>query len=186
MSKIKRITAFIGFEGSGKDFSTNQLLNYIQGSIRIGMSDGIRKEAFEQMGIEPIYGTEYEKWKTELCGYDGFTGRDLLKEIGEGRRKDNPYVWSEKWFETCLELKPKDIIVNDCRFWHEVRAIIRFATEYGYKFDFVYCQYPSERLRVSNEKQDMLAYKFHLLNAIHYSVITPQIKEMASYCSDKI
>ena len=177
---MKTITAFIGFEGSGKDFATNQLLESLQGSVRVGMSDGIRLEAFEQIGIEPIYGEEYEKWKTEICGCDGFTGRDLLREIGEGRRKEDPFIWSKKWVTSASLLKPKHIIVNDCRFVHEAMAIIRFASKNNYKLKFIYCEYPSSRIRISTDEADELAYIFHIFNSIHYSNVTAEIHKLTN------
>lgn len=182
---MKKVIAFIGFEGSGKDYQTNKILQD-KSYTRIGMSDAIREKAFKSCGIKPIYGKEYEKWKiSPLHGFTGKTGRDLLLKIGEMQRKINPYVWSEKWLKSANKLFPNNIVVNDCRFWHEVRSILNLSLINGYEVIFIYCNYQGEKFRVSKEKPDQLAYFFHENNFTNNYDITEIVKVMAGYTNDK-
>ena len=181
---MKKVIAFIGFEGSGKDYQTNKILQD-KSYTRIGMSDAIREKAFKSCDIKPIYGKEYEKWKiSPLHGFTGKTGRDLLLKIGEMQRKINPYVWSEKWFESANKLFPNNIVVNDCRFWHEVRSILKLSILNDYEFTFIYCEYKSDKFRVSTEKTDQLAHIFFENKFNDNSDVTQLIKEMAMFTND--
>lgn len=185
---MKKIIAFIGFEGSGKDYRTNEILKD-KSFTRVGMSDAIREMAFKKSNVLPMYGEPYEQWKKDIVYYDKdsssrITGRHLLLKVGEGERKKNPYVWSEKWFEKADNLFPKNIVVNDCRFWHEVRSILKLSILNGYEPTFIYCEYKSDKFRVSTEKPDQLAYTFFENKFNDNSDVTHLIKEMAMYTND--
>ncbi len=173
----KEIIAFIGFSGSGKDYESDKLIHE-HNFKRIGFSDGVREATFKRYNMHPSYGDEYDIWKQNVVlTEDGVpqTGRDLLIKVGEGLRNANPLIWSNTWYNTCVEKQPNRIVVNDCRFLHEASALIYFAGNYGYKFTFIYCSYNSERYVQTNDDTDTFADLFkqesHLAN-ITNSIIT--------------
>lgn len=159
----KLIVAHIGFSGSGKDYESD-ILSREQGFTRIGFSDGVRNATFAYYNTYPKYGIEYDNWKKNIVHVspEGIeqTGRDLLIKIGESYRAENPLVWSNTWYNSCVKGDYKNIVVNDCRFLHEAAAIIQYAINYNYKIKFIYCNYKSERYNQSNNDTDTFAALF--------------------------
>lgn len=158
---MKKIIAFIGFEGSGKDYQTAKELKKNKNSSRIGFSDGVRRATFKYCGCSPKYGDEYEEWKITNIPRFNKTGRQMLLLIGEGLRLRDPHVWSTEWLFQATWSPSDVIIVNDCRFTHEALAIIDIAKQFGAEYEFIHCNYQSGRFKVSNDNCDKLAMHFH-------------------------
>lgn len=176
---MRKIIAYIGFEGSGKDYLTSKALALNENSTRIGFSDGVRRATFKHCGVQPKYGKEYNKWKEEVMSKFGKTGREMLLQVGEGLRIGTPHVWSQKWYFTATWSCRDVIVVNDCRFGHEALAIIELANIWDAEVEFIFCNFKSPRYKVSNEPCDRLAYSFHISGYYHGQNIDDEIHKIA-------
>ena len=170
--KREKIVAFIGYSGSGKDwYSTieeskirefNHLIGKYKSVARIGFSDGVRKETFEFFNSYPRYGEEYDNWKKERKLVHPttkmlMTGREGLILIGEAFRKNYPEVWSDYWINSVRRRNLDYVIVNDCRFIHEAKAVMKVAKQMNYDVEFHFTNYRSERYNKTNGDTDELA-----------------------------
>ena len=148
---VRKIVAFAGFEGTGKDFRCAQLVK--QGNYKkMAFADALRKIAFGTLGYEYNYGMEhYEELKANPI-VNGLNFRQILERLGtEGIRHYDKDFWAKCLIKDIDEV-PEDtnICVSDLRFHNEYKYLKQYAEEHGYEFSFIFCDYHSERYKEDN------------------------------------
>lgn len=147
----RKIIAFAGCEGSGKDYRCQQLLK--QGTYKkMAFADALRKIIFLVLGFSYEEGMEkYEELKKTPV-YNGQTLRQMLEHLGtEGIRYYDNDFWAKCLIKD-LEQVPEDtnVCVSDLRFYNEYKYLKEFCDAKGYEFSFVFCDYHSDRYRDFN------------------------------------
>ena len=147
----RKIMAFAGKAGSGKDFRCQQLLK--QGNYkRMAFADALRKIMFLTLGIPFGQGMEHyeELKKTPL--YNGQNLRQMLEHLGtEGIRHYDNDFWCKCLIKDLDEV-PEDlnICISDLRFYNEYKYLKEYCDKKGYEFSFIFCDYRSERYQEFN------------------------------------
>lgn len=164
---MKKITVFIGVQGSGKDFNGNLLCEH--GAVQVSFADKLREDIWELIGWSPASPEEYDAFKkatfqaTIADKLVSFTGRGLLvKYATDIRRREDPDHWCKQLrgrIAHVLEIAPA-VVVTDCRFMNEVRHLIQISEEVGAEIEFVFCNFKSERYNPSfpHESEWMAQY----------------------------
>lgn len=148
---VKRIVAFAGHEGSGKSYQASLLVNN-KGYHKMAFADALRKILFVTLGISYERGMEqYDELKKTPI-YNGQTLRNMLEHLGtEGIRKYDNDFWARCLIKDLSETpEDENICIEDLRFYNEYKYLKDFCDEKGYQFDFVFCDYHSDRYRADN------------------------------------
>lgn len=147
---VRKIVAFAGVQGSGKDYRCQQLekIDY----KKMAFADALRKILFVTLGIPYELGMEkYEELKQTPL-YNGQTLRHMLEHLGtEGIRKYDNDFWVKCLIKDIEDL-PEDVnvCISDLRFYNEYKYIKEFCDSKGYAFEFIFCDYHSERYQMNN------------------------------------
>jgi len=162
------ITALLGVIGSGKDFQANQLV--FLGAAKIDFKDALLDMASDLVGFDVRL--DYGWFKKSLLGVrrpdnsfqeehvramcneivernpDAMTGRMLLQRLGTDvmRKRDADY-WADEWQRRAAAklVEVESVVVADCRFLNEVRAIRELAKPFELNHEFVFCDYHSDQ-----------------------------------------
>lgn len=142
----RSIIAFAGFQGSGKDYRCNELVQ-TQGYTKLAFATALRRITFTALGYTYEYGMEhYEELKqTELI--NGMTLRNIMEKLGtEGIRHYDNDFWVRCLIHDIEEL-PEDanVCISDLRFYNEYDGIKQYCDEKGYEFKLIFCDFHSER-----------------------------------------
>lgn len=156
-----KIIAFAGPEGSGKDYRCQQLVK--QGNyVKMAFADSLRKIAFTSLGIDMEKGMQNYEWmKANPCITISFENgneqkinfRKYLEYMGtEGIRSYNNDFWAECLIKD-IDKVPSDmnVCISDLRFYNEYKHIKEFCDSKGYEFEFVFCDYHSDRYNGFNQ-----------------------------------
>lgn len=161
----RKIVAFAGFQGSGKDFQCNQLVK--QGNYkRMAFADALRDIAFSSLGIDKEIGSKYyEELKAKDCievmVYDNehnlqqqvhMNFRKFLEYLGtEGIRNYDKDFWARALVNR-IDKIPEDIniCVSDLRFHNEYKYLKDYADTHDCEFNFIFCDYHSDRYEGNN------------------------------------
>lgn len=158
----KKIVAFVGVIGSGKDYQCNLLEQ--KGYKRIAFADTLRELTWRVFNWQPKDNFEYEEFKKQIftaAGYPSFTGREILQRLGTDSRK----IISDDIWLTALEKKiendPSDnFCISDLRFQNEFE-FIKNLTKKGYEVDIVFTNYKSDRYKDNDpHESEHLAQEF--------------------------
>lgn len=151
----RKIIAFAGVQGSGKDYRCQQLLK--QGNYKkMAFADALRKIAFTSLGVSLDKGSNNYEWmKAHNCINTTFEDstnvtinfRKFLEYMGtEGIRSYDNDFWCK-----CLVKDIDDtdenlnICISDLRFYNEYKYLKEYCDKKGYEFSFVFCDYHSDR-----------------------------------------
>ena len=157
---MRKIVAFAGKAGSGKDFRCQQLLK--QGNYKkMAFADALRKIAFTSLGIKVDKGLENYEWmKANGCIRTTFEDgsavtinfRKFLEFMGtEGIRSYDNDFWCKCLIKDIDEI-PEDlnICISDLRFYNEYKYLKEYCDNKGYEFSFIFCDYHSDRYNPFN------------------------------------
>ena len=78
--------------------------------------------------------------------------RYFLEKLGtEGIRKYDKDFWAKALIKDIEEVPEElNICVSDLRFHNEYKYLKEYAEEHGYIFEFIFCDYHSERYQENN------------------------------------
>lgn len=143
---VKKVTAFVGVQGSGKSYRCAQLVK--QGDyVTLAFADALRKILFVTLGIPYEEGmARYDELKQTPL-YNGQTLRNMLEHLGtEGIRKYDNDFWVKCLLKDLSEL-PDDVnvCISDLRFYNEYKYLKDYCDEHGIEFEFIFCDYHSDR-----------------------------------------
>ena len=156
----RKIVAFAGRAGSGKDYRCQQLEK--QGNYKkMAFADALRKIAFTSVGIKKKKGMKQYEWlkakpsiSVEYEDGDGMSinFRYFLEKLGtEGIRKYDKDFWAKALIKDIEEVPEElNICVSDLRFHNEYKHLKEYAEEHGCTFEFIFCDYHSERYQENN------------------------------------
>ena len=144
----KQVIAFLGVEGSGKDFQCKRLVK--QGFKKLAFADPLRKIAFKIINVPFKEGMMmYDELKqTNLI--NGFTFRNILEELGGGVREYDVNFWVKALLKE-IEESTQDICISDMRYTNEYILLHDFCKEHGIEFRAFLCDYHSERYNADNK-----------------------------------
>lgn len=145
---IREIIAFVGPEGSGKDYSCQRLL-MTKGFEKVAFADILRDVAFLTLGMDFAEGMEnYEELKkTEL--FNGLTFRNILENLGSAIRKYDQDFWARGIFKA-IESTHKNICISDLRYPNEYRVLKNYCEKNLINFKLVFTDYHSDRYKDNN------------------------------------
>lgn len=145
---------------SGKDYRCQQLEK--QGNYKkMAFADALRKVAFTSLGIDFEKGMKQYEWlkakpsiSVEYEDGDGMSinFRYFLEKLGtEGIRKYDKDFWAKALIKDIEEVPEElNICISDLRFHNEYKYLKEYAEEHGYIFEFIFCDYHSERYQENN------------------------------------
>lgn len=151
MDTNKKIIAFVGRAGSGKDYQSSLLVE--QGYHKMAFADALRKIAFTALGIDYNWGMENYDWlkQNEIIPTSHFNFRDVLEKLGtEGIRKYDDNFWAKCLVKDLEDNKYSHVCISDLRFPNEYLALWYYATTANYEFKCIFCDYKSERYQEQN------------------------------------
>lgn len=148
---MRKIIAFAGVQGSGKDYRCQQLVK--QGNyVKMAFGDALRKILFITLGIPYETGMEnYEELKKTPL-FNGQTLRNMLEHLGtEGIRKYDNDFWVKCLIKDIATI-PEDmnICISDLRFYNEYKYLKEYCDTNGVEFEFIFCDYHSDRYVANN------------------------------------
>lgn len=152
----RKIVAFAGVQGSGKDYRCSQLVK--QGNYkRMAFADALRRIAFTSLGIPIDKGTaNYEWMKANQCIETSFEDgtstaisfRKFLEYMGtEGIRHYDNDFWCRCLVKDINDLDDDsvNVCISDLRFYNEYKYLKEYCDKKGYEFLFIFCDYHSDR-----------------------------------------
>jgi len=165
---MKKIVAFIGVIGSGKDYNSKLCLKNNQGSKKLGFSDGVREFTWNILGWSPKNNEEYEYFKDnpvmnlstqDWIAVKSLKGRQILENVADQMRRYDPEFWGKYWLQSAKRVLTETdlLVVPDCRHHEEAEKIITLATHLGIDYQFYFCNYKSERYEIRNHSSEKFA-----------------------------
>jgi hypothetical protein len=129
------LIGLMGNRGIGKTTTAKAVCDRYEGFRRMSFADAVRAAGNEYFANERIKDPVISRWlhsvgeqpfahgtkDTPIPGL-GITPRDILIEIGEGRRQDDPNVWVDKIVDQIVDFTGH-VIIDDVRFENEVDFI---------------------------------------------------------------
>lgn len=146
----RKIIAFVGKAGSGKDYSCNKLVE--QGYIKVAFADALRKITFAALGYSYEYGMEHYDELKQTPLINGLTLRNIMERLStEGIRNYVDDFWIRCLIKTLDDI-PEDtnVCVSDLRFYNEWEALYVYTMANGYDFKVTFCDYHSDRYEDNN------------------------------------
>jgi hypothetical protein len=141
---MKKVIAFIGYSGSGKDFEARKYLQ--QDFEKIRMSQAVQDIVYKQLGINEQE-LEYQDLKNNMFWLPNtyFTGRDLMNGLTEGINEIDPTFWFRIWREKVIKSKC-NVVVTDVRYVQSVS----FLFHPTFETKIYFCNYKSNRYKIQN------------------------------------
>lgn len=162
----KKITAFIGPIGSGKDYRCALLEQ--QGYQKIAFADSLRELTWAIIGWHPDNTFEYDLFKSEEFHnmiHDelpniAFTGREFLQRLGTDARKIlDQDIWLKAFKKRIEESKHDKFCVSDLRFENELEFIKSLGDTY--EVEIIFTNYKSPRYNCTDSHDsEKLAQEF--------------------------
>ncbi len=151
---MKKIIAFVGHHGSGKDYRCKQLV--AEGYKKLAFADPLRAIFFCMLGLSVEEGNKrYDELRKTVIFKDGdrsVTGKFMIERLGtEGIRK-----YDKDFLIKCLlreiESLPDgvNVCISDLRVPAEYRALKSFTDRCHMDFEVIFCDYRSERYDASS------------------------------------
>ena len=155
---MRKIRAFCGKAGSGKDYSAQRLM-MTKGFKKAAFADALREIAFDIIGIPFEEGMKrYDELKqTNLI--NDLTFRNILENLGSAVRKYDKDFWAKtvlKVIDSCVD----NICISDLRYTNEYWVLKDYADKHDIDFKLVFCDYKSNRYQEENphESAQFAAY----------------------------
>lgn len=146
-----QINAYVGVQGSGKDFSCQKLVKE-SGFFHLNFADEVREITWLILDWRPETHDDYEKFKVTELTFLGLKcyGRDILRRIGNGLRdRLGENLWIEQWrihFWNHIEEGKTKFCVSDLRYENELKFFIDLCnSQEDISFKAIFCNYISER-----------------------------------------
>lgn len=147
----RKIVAFAGVQGSGKDYRCQELVR-TKGYKQLAFATALRKIAFVTIGMSYEEGMkQYEELKKTVL-FNGLTFRNILENLGtEGIRSYDNDFWVRCLIHDIDKLPENvNVCVSDLRFYNEYIGLVEYCAKKGYEFEFIFCDYHSERYEANN------------------------------------
>lgn len=116
-----RLIGLAGFKRSGKDTAARAFVR--AGWLRVGFADAVREEVFSLFPAAADIPDDRKEEKMDVLG--GKSLRDLLIEVGMGRREQDPDYWvkiARQRIEQALG-EGRSVVVSDVRMENELAMI---------------------------------------------------------------
>lgn len=160
----RKIVAFVGRAGSGKDYQCSLLTE--KGYRKVAFADALRDIAFSCLEIDWQTGNNlYDGLKAKNCihidlpaindHYKSYSinFRQFLEHLGtQGIRKYDNNFWCNCLIKTLKETTD-NICISDMRFINEYDKLKQFAEENDCDFKVIFCDYPSDRYQTNNKHE---------------------------------
>lgn len=163
---MKKIIAFTGRAGSGKDYQCNLLKDY----KKLSFADALRDIAFSALNIPKNVGTSYydqlkvqncidvEVWsdsrRSKLIYQDDINFRQFLEFLGtQGIRKYDNDFWCRCLVKQINDCNYDKICISDLRFINEYEYLNDFCEQNNYDFKVIFCDYHSDRYQNNNDHE---------------------------------
>lgn len=156
---MRKIIAFTGRAGSGKDYQCNLLVD--KGYKKLAFADALRKIACATLNLSYDESMKiYDSLKTQdcvvvypnpnksKCIYLNF--RQILENLGtQGIRHYDNDFWARCLVKE-IDESTEDICISDLRFINEYNYIKKYCEHKNYEFKLIYCDYHSNRYQYIN------------------------------------
>ena len=156
----RKVIAFAGYAGSGKDYQCQQLVK--QGDYKkIAFADALRKIAFANLGLAIEKAPQNYEWmKANPCISvtlkDGTSNSISLRKFLEFMGTEGIRYYDNDFWVKCLlkEIDKLDsdinVCISDLRFHNEYQLLKDFCNRKGYEFKLIFCDYHSNRYEEFN------------------------------------
>lgn len=176
---MKKIKAFVGVIGSGKDYQCKLLEQ--KGYKRIAFADSLRELTWRIFNWRPQNELEYDEFKKQLfCapGYPSVSGREFLQRLGtDGRNIIGDDIWLNALKKTIDNSPEECFCISDLRFQNEF-DFIKSLDNNGYSVEIIFTNYRSERYDDKNtHESEALAQTFLKLGNADLDYLYKEIKE---------
>lgn len=145
---MRKVRAFCGPQGGGKDFSVQRLASTL-GFKRVAYADALRHVAFETLGIDYEEGMKnYDNLKQSKLIND-LTFRNILENLGSAIRKYDKDFWAKtviKYISECVD----NVAISDLRYTNEYWLLKKYCEENKIDFKLIFCDYHSARYKADN------------------------------------
>lgn len=161
---MRKVIAFCGNQGSGKDFSAQRLM-LTMGFKKAAFADALRDAAFHTLGIDFEEGMKkYEELKqTDLI--NGLTFRNILENLGSVIRKYDKDFWAKAVLKF-ISSGTYNVCISDLRYPNEYWVLKKYCDENNILFKLVFCDYHSDRYKDDNPHESASFAKY--LKALGY------------------
>ena len=147
----RKIRAFCGNEGSGKDYSCTRLIETM-GFQKVAFADPLRDIAFQVIGIPFEKGMKHYRKLKQTPLINDLTFRNMLENLGAAVRKYDEDFWAKAALKVIKD-SPKNICLSDLRYYNEYAILKKFADENDIDFKLTFCDYHSEFYKEDNPHQ---------------------------------
>ena len=169
----RKIVAFIGRAGSGKDYQCQLLQEH--GYVHLAFADALRDIAFNCFGISETEHVFYDYLKSHDCielrlpdDYTKFNFRTFLERLGtQGIRKWDNDFWCRCLINTLKENQYRKVCISDMRFINEYKYLKKYAEDNGYEFQVIFCDYHSDRYQENNNHESAKMGNFFATHGYH-------------------
>ena len=166
----RKIVAFVGRAGSGKDYQCNLLVEN-QGFKKLAFADALRDIALTILDLNEENALEhYDTMKSSqncievkvedrgvLYQHNNLSFRRFLELLGtQGIRKYDNDFWCRCLIKTIKDNNYKKVCISDMRFLNEYEYLSNFAKENGYEFNVYFCDYHSARYEEDNNHESAM------------------------------
>lgn len=199
-----KIYGFVGPIGGGKTYQLNKLMNSSFEEERVfissDFSDGIRDtllKVFGESGVINPASEFYMRWKdckqgiilpTDNHNYVYFTGRDLLRNIGEELKKlAGDDVWArwtgndiiKKYFSIADPERQNtaNVAFGSIRYPYEAEMVFSVAKITGKDVKIIFCNHNEVKFNPDTHISEILAHRMILRGCKDGDDITALIKE---------
>lgn len=165
---MRKIYAFIGVIGSGKDYNSNKLLSKIEGSKKLGFSDGVRDFTFDFLGVKNVNpdSEEYSHFKEDYHLFSfgknknlSITGRKLMENAADKMRSYDPEFWGKEWLKKIEKVMTYTVtvITPDVRHLEELEKLINVCEKNGWEYEIKFTDFKSDRYEIREHSSEYLA-----------------------------
>lgn len=156
--KNRKVIAFCGFQGSGKDYNCKRLM-MTKGFIKVAFADALREISFKLLGYTIDEGMKhYEELKqTELI--NGLNFRNILENLGSAIRKYDRDFWAKTVLVQIAQTS-KNVCISDLRYANEYRVLKKYCDKNDIEFRLIFCDYESDRYSSENPHESAKLAKY--------------------------
>ena len=157
---MKKIIAFCGVIGSGKDYQAGNFVS--KGYKLINFAEPLKQILFKTLKIKNYNHNNYELFKDSFWNPIGsflpVNGRDLLQLGNHARHILDENIWVNAWEKSIKN--ESEIVVSDCRYLNEAKKVISLGGE------IYFCNYKSikynSKTKFESERmaQDLIKHGF--------------------------